>query len=95
MPSFHPIEALRRIWTPEREVEELFANLAPGTALDSEIRDFFCRIIDKYGTVELDITDPPPHFMVNWNVIHTPPPNSRRMVTIWKSPDQRQNGNYN
>jgi len=93
MGSFNPVERLRRIWTPEREIEEVFSDLSPGTALDSEIRDYFCRIIDKYGSIELDITDPPAQFMVNWSVIHTPPPNSRRKVTIWKSPEQ--NGNYN
>jgi len=82
----HPVEALRRIWTPEREIDQLFSDLSPGSALDSEIRDYFCRIIDKYGSIELDITDPVPPFMVNWNVIHTEPPYSRRMVTIWKEP---------
>jgi len=80
----HPVEKLRRIWTPEREIEQLFSDLSPGTALDAEIRDYFVRIIDKYGSIELDLTEPVPEFNVNWNVVHTLPPNSRRKVTIWK-----------
>jgi len=94
MGGFHPVEALRRIWTPQREIEELFANLAPGTALDSEIRDFFCRIIERVGTIELDVTDPVPNFDIRWNTIHTPPPGSRRIVTIWKVPSENANGNH-
>jgi hypothetical protein len=80
----NPIEALRQIWTPEREVDELFAVLAPGSALDSEIRDYFSRMVERFGTITLDITDPVPPFEIRWEVVHTQPPNSRRMVTIWK-----------
>jgi hypothetical protein len=82
----HPIEALRKIWTPEREVDQLFSDLSPGTALDSEIRDYFSRIIDQAGSIKLDITDPTPCFNIRWEIVHTPPPGSRRYVTIWKVP---------
>lgn len=80
----NPIEALRQIWTPEREVDELFSDLSPGSALDSEIRDYFSRIIERFGTITLDITDPVPPFDIRWEVVHTEPPSSRRFVTIWK-----------
>lgn len=80
----HPVEALRRIWTPQREVEEFFADLSPQSALDSEIRDYFSRIIDKYGSITLDVTEPTREFGIRWNVVHTKPPNARRLVTIWK-----------
>lgn len=82
----NPIEALRRVWTPEREVEQLFSDLSPGTALDSEIRDYFSRMMLMQGTVTIDITDPVPPFDIRWEVIHTPPPNARRQVTIWIVP---------
>lgn len=84
----NPVEALRRIWTPEREIEQLFSDLSPGTALDSQIRDYFCRIVDHAGTIELDLTDPVPLFDVRWEVVHTPPPNARRKITIWKVPHE-------
>lgn len=82
--SFAPFEKLRRIWSPEREIEQLFSNLDPQTALDSQIRDFFSRIIDKIGYLELDITDPVPQFDIRMEIVNTPPPNSRRKVSIWK-----------
>lgn len=91
--KIHPVEALRRIWTPQREIEELFTDLAPGTALDSQIRDFFCRIVDKQGTITLDITDPVPEFQLRWEIIHTMPPNARRKVTIWKIPGNNGRNN--
>ena len=80
----NPIEALRKVWTPEREIDQLFSDLSPQTALDSEIRDYFSRMILKYGTVTLDITHPVPQFNIRWEVIHTQPPNARRQVTIWR-----------
>lgn len=77
------VEKLRRIWTPDREVEELFADLSPQSALDSEIRDYFSRIMFLHKQITLDISDPVPEFNIRWNVIHTPPPNPRRQVSIW------------
>jgi len=84
--KLHPVERLRQIWTPEREIEELFTDLSPGSELDSQIRDFFSRIIDREGSITLDITDPVPDFMIRWEIIHTPPPEARRKITIWKVP---------
>jgi len=86
MSLLHPVEALRRIWTPEREIDEIFSDLSPGSALDSQIREFFTRIVDQYGTISLDLTDPVPEFDIRWEVVHTTPPNARRKVTIWKAP---------
>jgi hypothetical protein len=92
----HPVEALRRIWTPQSEIEEVFAELSPGTELDSMIRDFFCRILDRQGTITLDLTDPVPEFTVRWEIIHTQPPGARRKVTIWKEPSEAMlRGNHN
>jgi len=84
----HPVERLRQIWTPEREIDELFTDLSPGSALDSVIRDYFSRIVDREGTITLDLTDPVPDFQIRWEVVHTPPPNARRTVTIWKVPSE-------
>lgn len=92
--KLHPVERLRQIWTPEREIDEIFSDLSPGTALDSEIRDYFSRIIDREGTITLDITDPVPPFEIRWEVIHTQPPNARRKVTIWKVPNERNGYNF-
>jgi hypothetical protein len=50
-----PVEKLRQIWTPGREVEEITANLEPGSDLDSQIRDLLHRIIQQRGPVTLDL----------------------------------------
>lgn len=81
-----PVEALRRIWTPEREIDQIFSDLSPGTVLDSEVREMFSRIIYELKTIELDITDPVPDFEIRWEVVHTPPPNPRRKLAIWGVP---------
>jgi hypothetical protein len=81
-PRFQPFEKLRRIWTPDREIEEFKANLNPGSALDSEIRDYFCRIVADQGVVNLDITDPlDPSDDIRWEIVHTP--EGRRLISIW------------
>lgn len=76
-----PVERLRRIWTPRREIDEIFSDLSPATALDSLIREWFSRIVDAEGTLTIDLTDPVPEFMMNYNIVHN---GDRREVTIWK-----------
>ncbi len=88
MSRFSPVEKLRQIWTPEREIEQLFSDLSPGTALDDQIREYFCRMVDQVGTITMDITDPVPLFDIRWEVVHTPPPGARRKITIWKVPHE-------
>lgn len=84
------IESLRRIWTPEREVEQLTANLDPQTELDSAVREYFSRIIQEAKTVTLDLSGPT-HGTVNWEVVSVPNGNGtfRQQVTIWWEPDER------
>lgn len=82
---FIPYERLRRIWTPKREIEELFDNLAPATELDSQIREYFTRIVMKYGTITLDITEPADErFQVRWEIVHDAL--GRRQISIWSEP---------
>ena len=50
-----PLERLRRIWTPGREIEELVYNLDPRTELDSMVRDFLHRTVQQRGAVTLVI----------------------------------------
>lgn len=77
------VERLRRIWTPEREVDELFTDLSPRDILDSEIREYFSRIVDQQGTIKLDLTNPVPAFNIRWEIVHFAETN-RREITIWK-----------
>lgn len=78
-----PVERLRRIWTPEREIDEIFSDLSPASALDSQIREWFSRIIDAESTVTIDLTEPVPPFNIRWNIVHHED-SGRREVTIWK-----------
>lgn len=84
------LEALRRIWTPDREVEEITANLDPQSELDSVIREYFSRIMQHAKTVTLDLSEPT-HGTVNWEVVAVPNGNGtfRHQVTIWWEPDAR------
>jgi len=85
-----PVERLREIWTPDREVAELFADLDPQTELDSLIRHFFHAIIQRQGSVTLDLGSEL-HPQVNtgqirWEIVHGPGPTPElrpRQVTIW------------
>jgi len=67
----HPVEKLRRIWTPQREIEEIFANLDPQTELDSMIRDFLARIIVQHhgGSVRLSLEGQNVGSM-RWEIVH-------------------------
>lgn len=81
----HPIEKLRRIWTPEREVEEVFTNLDPQTRLDSMIRDLLHRTVQQRGPVTLDL-DALNVGTLRWEIItHEPSPGiaGRSEVSIW------------
>ena len=91
----HPVEKLRRVWTPGREVEEVVARLGPQTQLDSMVRDLLHRTIQQYGPVMLDFgsdTDP----VVNTGtlrieIIHGPgqdelPALRRRQASVWIEP---------
>lgn len=76
------VERLRRIWTPEREIEELFADLSPSTALDSQLRDFLCRIVDQAPgrSVKINLTGDVRPFNLRWEIVHS---GGYRECTLW------------
>jgi hypothetical protein len=80
--SHTPVEKLRRIWTPEREVEEIFTRLDPGTWLDSIIRDYLHRVIQQKGPVALDL-DVRNEGTLRWEVVKHDVPGGRTEVSIW------------
>jgi hypothetical protein len=86
MPSsrISPVEKLRRIWTPEREIDEIFSKLDPGTELDSMIRDLLHRTIQQKGPVTLSL-DPPNTGTLRWEIIHYEPHGlvGHREISIW------------
>lgn len=80
-----PVEKLRRIWTPEREIEEISASLDPGTTLDSIVRDLLHRTIQQKGPVTLNL-DALNAGTLRWEVVtHEPSPGlrGRTEVSIW------------
>jgi hypothetical protein len=88
----HPIEKLRRIWTPGREVEELIHELDPQTQLDSMMRDLLHRTIEQRGPVTLDLGSEAAPVLntgrLRWEVVHGPgsdehPELRRHEVSVW------------
>lgn len=86
----HPVEKLRRIWTPNREIEELTANLDPQTELDSIIRDLLHRTIQQYGPVTLTLEENGRQVMnegtLRWEIVHHQPAEGiigRREISVW------------
>lgn len=86
----HPVETLREIWTPEREVEELVHKLDPQTELDSQIRDYLHRAVQQVGpmTLLLAVGDQPVFNtgQLRFEIIeHQPRPGvrGRREVSLW------------
>lgn len=84
-----PIEKLRRIWTPGREVEEIVAQLEPQTELDSMIRDLLHRVVQQHGPFTVNFgNEVEPVFnegTLRWEVIHGPGPDHlrSRQASIW------------
>jgi hypothetical protein len=85
-----PVEKLRRIWTPGREVEEVVARLDPQTELDSMIRHILHAIVQQHGTVKIDLgseMDPVLNVgSLRWEIVHGPgpvPEIRRRELTVW------------
>lgn len=85
-----PIEKLRRIWTPQREIEEVVGRLNPQSELDSMIRDFVHRIIEQKGPQTLILgfgSEPVLNTgTLRWEIIHHEMPNGvvgRREVSLW------------
>lgn len=48
-----PVEKLRKVWTPTREIEEVVHALDPQTELDSQIRDYLHRAVQQFGPMKL------------------------------------------
>lgn len=83
--SIAPIEKLRRIWTPGREIEELVHKLDPATELDSMIRDFLHRAVQQAGPVTLNL-DVPNTGNLRFEIIHfesMPGVVQHREVSLW------------
>ena len=86
-PLWKPVERLRRIWSPDREIYELADSLEPSTQLDSQIRELFSRVMKGLGQVELDVTEPVDGF-IRWEEVRF---GQRRIVSVWwlPTPDER------
>lgn len=86
-----PIEKLRRIWTPGREVEEIVHALNPQTELDSMIRHLLHAIVQTEGPKTLNLgSEINPNMntgTLRWEVVHGPGPDvpeaRPRQVIIW------------
>lgn len=94
MPSvkIHPVEKLRRIWTPGREVEEVIARLEPQTELDSMVRHILHAVIQQHGSCRIDLgSEVQPNLnegTLRWEIIHGPGPDEmpeirKREISIW------------
>jgi hypothetical protein len=90
--KIHPVEKLRKIWTPGREIEELVAKLDPQTELDSMVRHFLHALIQQHGprTIELGSSEEPVlnTGVLRWEIIHGPgfddaPHLRRRQAALW------------
>jgi hypothetical protein len=77
-----PIERLRKVATPDREIEEFFADLSPQTRIDSEIRDLFCRIIEQHGPFTVDMERPNTYKINIEKVVYNPAPGVGRLMGI-------------
>ena len=94
--KIHPVEKLRRIWTPGREIEEVVSQLEPQTELDSMVRDILHRMIEQRGPVTLELgSEVDPIFntgTLRWEIIHGPghddyPELRHRQISVWIEPD--------
>jgi hypothetical protein len=90
--SVAPLEKLRRIWSPGREIEEVVANLEPSTYLDSQIRQALHLVIQQKGPQTIDIgSEIDPSLCegtLRWEMVHGPGPDEapelrRRQLAIW------------
>jgi hypothetical protein len=86
----HPVERLRRIWTPGREVEEVVAKLGPGSELDSMIRHFLHAVVQQNGTQRVQLGSEAFPLentgTLRWETVHGPGPTPEfrsREVTLW------------
>lgn len=85
-----PLERLRRIWTPGREIEEVVARLEPATELDSMIRDFLHRVCEQKGSQTLLLEQGGKPVLntgtLRWEIVHHAPTEQsigHREITIW------------
>lgn len=75
------LENLRKIWTPNKEIEEMGADLAPQTALDSQIRDLFHKIVQQNGPMPIQVlADQLNTGTLRWETVEQA---GKRTVTIW------------
>lgn len=85
-----PLERLRRLWTPGREVEELVHEIGPASELDSMLRDWLHRVCEQNGpqTVVLGVGGDlrPNTGVLRFEIVHhepSPGMAGHREVTIW------------
>lgn len=89
-----PLERLRRVWSPDREILEVVQRLEPQTELDSQVRDFLHRIVQQRGPVTLVLEDRGGPVLntgtLRWEIVHHEPQPGvagRREVSLWVVPD--------
>jgi hypothetical protein len=66
-------------------LEELFADLSPGSELDSLLRDFLFKVVQQRGPITLDM-DRENRGTLRWEIVsHEPMPGmpGRREVSLW------------
>lgn len=61
----------------------------PKTPLDSLLRDFLCRILERDRTITLNLDVPREPGMVRWEGAVTP--SGSRQVTLWFEPSVSEN----
>jgi hypothetical protein len=92
--SHTPIERLRQLWTPDNELAEMFADLSPGTELDSMLRDWLHKIVARERSITLNLGSEMIPVVntgtIRFEIVHGPgdrPELRSRQVTIWHEPE--------
>jgi hypothetical protein len=81
--SVNEAEALRQVWTPGSELEEVMLSLEPATQLDSLIRHWLHAILIKEGPKTIDMTKRLVGTM-HHRTVHGPGPTfASRESSIW------------
>jgi hypothetical protein len=66
-----PVEKLRKIWSPEMEAAEMFADLNPQTELDSMVRHLLHAILEQVvkGPVQVNLEQLNTGTL-RWEIVH-------------------------
>jgi hypothetical protein len=77
---------MTELWLPSRHARPRDnSGLAPQSELDSQLRDFLCRIVEQHGPVTISMTDERLPGSIRWQFGATPV--SAKEATIWFEPE--------